>query len=458
MTQESQIESIGIRLRRLRLERGLSQRELEAPGVSFSYISRIESGARQPSVKALRVLAAKLSVSPEYLETGQEFDPRSELELRLRDAELELRLDDVAAAEQKLRTIVNDALAAGEGELADRARICLGIAAAHQGRDEEGVEVLEGVIRDGHPDVVERPDLYGALARSYAELGETPKAVALLETSLERIRATERTDDMLFIRFASYLSYALMDIGDTARAHESLSEALRRASGIEDPETLTRLYWSLGRYYASEGPARLALDYFRRAIAVLETTEDRFFLARAHEAVATLLLDQASPDSAQRHLEVAERLFEELFEPGEIGSVRTEWARLSLQEGDVARAREHALEALDLLENSEPASIGRTWRTLAGVFVELGEPDLVHRCYETAIQVLTTNGPPGELAETYRSYGKFLRGIGQEVEALDAFERAADLSSRVTADSAPSVLETPAERDLESLPERPAGP
>jgi transcriptional regulator with XRE-family HTH domain len=62
-----EIETIGKRLRRLRTERGFSQRELSAPGVSYAYISRIEAGARQPSVKALRMLARKLSVSPDYL-------------------------------------------------------------------------------------------------------------------------------------------------------------------------------------------------------------------------------------------------------------------------------------------------------------------------------------------------------------------------------------------------------
>ncbi len=63
-------ESVGKRVRRLRLAAGLSQRECSSPGVSFAYISRIEAGARTPSVKALRKLADKLGVTTEYLETG----------------------------------------------------------------------------------------------------------------------------------------------------------------------------------------------------------------------------------------------------------------------------------------------------------------------------------------------------------------------------------------------------
>src|SRR4051812_50161385 len=76
-------ETIGERLKRLRLERGYSQRELAAPGVSYAYISRIEAGTRQPSVKALRRLAVKLNVSADYLERGSDLDPEAERELRL---------------------------------------------------------------------------------------------------------------------------------------------------------------------------------------------------------------------------------------------------------------------------------------------------------------------------------------------------------------------------------------
>ena len=94
MGNERTEETIGQRLRRLRLEHGLSQRELSSPGVSYAYISRIEAGARRPSVKALRMLARKLGVSADYLETGSEIRDVDERELRIADAELALRLAD----------------------------------------------------------------------------------------------------------------------------------------------------------------------------------------------------------------------------------------------------------------------------------------------------------------------------------------------------------------------------
>jgi transcriptional regulator with XRE-family HTH domain len=66
----SQRESIGVRLKRVRLKRELSQRELETEGVSYAYISRLEAGVRQPSRKALERIAEKLHVSALFLERG----------------------------------------------------------------------------------------------------------------------------------------------------------------------------------------------------------------------------------------------------------------------------------------------------------------------------------------------------------------------------------------------------
>lgn len=65
-------ETVGRRLRRLREERGLSQRDLQSEGVSYAYISRIEAGTRRPSLRTLRTLADRLGTTALYLETGDD--------------------------------------------------------------------------------------------------------------------------------------------------------------------------------------------------------------------------------------------------------------------------------------------------------------------------------------------------------------------------------------------------
>ena len=62
--------AVGRRLYEARLAAGLSQRQLSFPGCSAAYISRLEAGARVPSLQLLRKLAAKLNADEEYLATG----------------------------------------------------------------------------------------------------------------------------------------------------------------------------------------------------------------------------------------------------------------------------------------------------------------------------------------------------------------------------------------------------
>src|SRR2546430_17595295 len=115
VSEASSREGVGQRLKRLRVARGFSQRDLSSPGVSYAYISRIEAGARTPSVKALRKLAQKLGVSVEYLETGRDIRDVDDRELCLAAAELDLRLSDhVSAAEAKLDAILDEAIRAGD--------------------------------------------------------------------------------------------------------------------------------------------------------------------------------------------------------------------------------------------------------------------------------------------------------------------------------------------------------
>lgn len=64
-------ETIGQRLRRLRVAAGLSQRQLSVPGVTYAFISRIEAGDRMPSLRSLVRLAERLDVSALYLLTGE---------------------------------------------------------------------------------------------------------------------------------------------------------------------------------------------------------------------------------------------------------------------------------------------------------------------------------------------------------------------------------------------------
>jgi transcriptional regulator with XRE-family HTH domain len=317
-------ESVGARVRRLRLERGVSQRDAAGPGVSAAYISRIEKGARRPSVTALRALARNLGVTPEYLETGSDLAAPERRDMRLADAELELRLgDDPGSSEATFRELLQEAIEAGDENVELRSRIGLGLAALHRGDAREAVSLLEAVVEHESVTPLTHPDVYLTLGRSYAEIGRTSDAVALFRDGLDEIDRRDPGNHTAYIRFATYLSYALADRGDLAGAQLAVADALARADDVADPYAKIRLYWSQARVAADQGQSSTALTHIRRAIALLETTEDTLHLGRAHLVSAEILLSAERLDDAERQLTLAEQLLGSRAEAIDLGVLRS---------------------------------------------------------------------------------------------------------------------------------------
>jgi transcriptional regulator with XRE-family HTH domain len=438
VAEGSSAETIGARLKRLRLQRGFSQRDLSSPGVSYAYISRIEAGARTPSVKALRKLSQKLGVSVEYLETGRDIREVDDRELRLADAELELRLtDDFTSAERKLERILAEANAAGDAASAIRARIALGLAAAQRGSHLEAVERLESATTDdAAPPPQHRPDVYTTLGQAYAALGAPERAVRLFENCLDRVSEAVPEDAAAQIRYATFLSYALADSGEYERAAEVVRDALARADDGVDPYTRVRLYWSLARLRAMEGSSAEALEYIRSAIALLKATDDTVTLARAYLLAAGVELRNKAADDAGHHLELAERLLGAAPERVDVGMLRIGQSRLAALEGDGRTAVERARDALALLGDFHGDTQGAAVHALAQALALEGDDTGATDAYRRAVDLLTAHGRRTDAGEAALEWATFLRERGREDEAEPILRRAYDLG--VDAETAPA--------------------
>ena len=397
--------------------------------MSYAYISRIEAGTRQPSVKALRMLARKLGVSADYLETGSDLNETAKRELRLADAEIRLRLgEETEAAEAALRELLSEATTAGDTPAALRARVALGLGAASRGDHAAAAKLLEEAIDRVALLPSERPDVFVALGRSYAALGRGDQAVELFERSLEETTRDAPEDAAMQVRFATYLSYALTDTGELGRAEKVMEDALDRASNAADPYTRVRLYWSLARVAEREGKPAAALDYVRRAIALLETTEDSLHLARAHVLCAWVMGLQGK--DAERHLVLAEQLFGPRPDPADLAQLRIEQARRAVLVEDAEEAVRRAQEALAVLGDAKSPEQGSALWAYADGLALRGEADAANEAYRKAVELMAEHGSWREAAQACRAWGKMLRSAGRESEALDVLERATDLAVR----------------------------
>ena len=423
-------ETIGQRLKRLRLERGFSQRELAAPGVSYAYISRIEAGTRQPSVKALRRLATKLSVSPDYLETGSDLDASGALELRLSNLELSVRLGEWDDVDEPLRELLVEAVSAGDHDASRRARVALATLAIELGRFAEAVGLLEATTAGEAFAPVERYEIYANLGRAYAASGHPERAVELFQRCIDECP----NDGSLSARYATLLSYALSDMGEMARAEEVVRGALERLSETEDPYMRVRLYWSIARLAHAEGRASTALSNVRKAIALLEATDDTFHLARAHILAANITLSRDHADAAAKHLDHAETLLGRGTAATDLFEIKTLRSRIAVLRGQGADAVTLAREALAVAKDA-PADQGLGYSALADGLALSGDKDGAGDAYTKAVELLESQGRWRPAANACRAWAHMLREQGRDHEAMDALDRAAELGMRASPDA-----------------------
>lgn len=418
-------ETVGERVRRLRLERGLSQRELSAPGVSYAYISRIEADAREPSLRAIRALARRLGVTAEYLETGEPVPPAARREWQIADAELELRAGrDLNKAEAVFR---READSATDARLAARAHAGLGLVAARRNDPAAAIPLLEAATRHLAPET--RPDVYDTLGEMFVAANSAHQAVALFEACLSRVRERAPDDAPLHTRFAVLLAAAHSAVGSLERARDALAEATDSAHEQPVPLSRVRVYWVEGIEAWQDGDSETALASIRRAIGLLEAEDNTLQVARAHVIAGRMLTLDTRYDEAAIHLQRAERLFTVGGTPVDLGMLRAEDAKVAAHRGEADAALALAEEAAKLL--GDDARYGaNVAHAHAAAYAAAGNAKEAETHYRQALEHLTEARQWREAAQVARELSNLLREQGRDTEAYELLDRAALLIIR----------------------------
>jgi tetratricopeptide (TPR) repeat protein len=197
-----------------------------------------------------------------------------------------------------------------------------------------------------------------------------------------------------------------------------------------DPYTRVRLYWSLGRISGEQSNSRAALESFRRAVSLLEATEDTLHLARAHMACAeAAMIPGDGADVAVPHLENAERLLGPRASGEDVVMLRRLQATTALRSYDYERAEDLGQQALEFAVEL-PNHAGQAWWVIAEARAGAGDPG-ADEAFGQAIGLLHEHGSVRDYANVLRAYGRYLREVDRERDALDIFERAANVASNL---------------------------
>jgi len=411
---------VGRRLKEARVRAGLSQRQLAFPGCTAAYISRLEAGARVPSLQMINQLASRLDVSGQWLATGVE--PPADEHVELVEAEVALRLGETEQAEEIYRAHLDDTGPRRAAALAGLAQI-----AFRQERFDEAIALLEQAFAERGRRALADPAAVDTLGRAYAVRGDLEAAIALFEAAAAEARAADALVEEL--RFSVLFANALVDAADFGRAETALARVIRLADETGDPVSRARVYWSQSRLHSLRHESELAGRYARRALEILERTENDAYVGMAYHLLAHAEVQAGNGEEALTLLARGRKLLGSELGPRDDARFSTEEARALLLVGRPGEAARAATRALELLGELGAGDRGWAYVALGDIFRGVGDVERAKMLLSQALDLLLAHGARRAL-EAARPLADLLEAEGDTAGALAVLKRATDAAAR----------------------------
>jgi transcriptional regulator with XRE-family HTH domain len=325
----------GRRLKRLRLARGLSQAGLVGKGMSTGYLSRLESGERRPTERAVSYLAGRLGVDTSALTSPA--DGRSLAGVLAAVTSAPPGMDDTAALS---RAVEEDT---GEDPAARWQALWLLSRAAGRDGDYEGerARVRELVELS---DLLAAPDLRArsrvTFARCTRALGDlrTAEPAAVEALSIARASELSVSDTLAALMVLISVETELGRLEAAGRHVEEMErDLLPRAAPAQAAEAL----WTAAGGRGRQGDAAAARARLDRALGLVPGQDDLALWTRLRAAATAAALQMSPPRvaAAERWLAEAASVLDLIGTPLQLQELRALQAHLAFHQGRLEDAR-----------------------------------------------------------------------------------------------------------------------
>ncbi|WP_037675046.1 helix-turn-helix transcriptional regulator [Streptomyces griseus] len=423
MVERDGPEVIGRRVQRLRVERGLTQRQLAEPTYTPAYVSTLEAGRVRPSDAALKHLAGRLGVEFEELATGRSARLVTDLRLRLTEAQRTLATGETEEAAERYAELLTEAETHRLVDEQATALLGLGECVIELGELEAArvyFERAEACLADA-PLPVRVPALRGRAVAHYLA-GELRYAVYLLESTLDELnRGGLHDPDALLLLYASVIG-PYMDMGAHARAAQAAEFALALAPQVAEPALVARMHRSVARTLLAEGRVAEADASLAKAAELYRQLQIRTELANCHWMRGYVYAQNGELDRSESELRVALTMLSARRAVLYSSQVAVELADVLHRRGKSEEAAELLHGVLSDLSPERGALHSAAAHRLLGIIAEdARDTEAAEEHYVRALSLLERAGAAGDLADLCRLLGDLLRRTGRVEAALDAY-------------------------------------
>jgi transcriptional regulator with XRE-family HTH domain len=325
----------GRRLRRLRLERGLSQASLVGEGMSTGYLSRLESGERRPTERAVAYLAERLGVDACALTRAA--DGRSLTHVLAAVASAPPGTDDTAALS---RAVDEDA---GDDPAARWQALWLLSRAAGRNGDyqRERARLLE-LIELG--DLLEAADLRARSRAQYARCLRALGDMRTAEPAAVEALSIARAGDLPVADTTAALMVLISietELGRLEEAGRHVDELERDLLPSAAPAQAAEALWTAAVVSNRQGDHAAAQARLEAALDLVRGRDDLVLWTRLRAAATAAALQMSPPRvaAADRWLSEAESVLNLIGTPLQVQELRALQAHLAFHKGRLEDAR-----------------------------------------------------------------------------------------------------------------------
>lgn len=416
--------SLGARLRDLRVQRGLSQREVAAPLLSASYLSLIEAGKREPSEEALQHLAQRLGVEPSELKTGRTAATEARLELDLQEARRLLHHGFRERAKEYADSVRREANAEALRRLEAGALCVLAVLAEHEDLPDLALsryEEAEALWRQDPPHL--RYEAVVGIARAHLALGDPRLAIHLLDDYLDELDRGGYADPIAMMRAHGALVACYLSLGLRGKAAREAELGLALAALIEEPAQLACIHMNVGGALLQQGRHADAIQAARKAEHYFSKIDWHLGAAWAEMNRGIMLLEKNDLDAARDAFEGAlEKLGSVANSELDRANVLNELAQAERMSGDPGRAESRLLQARALVGPDGPPLVRATNHREMGRVVATKDPRRSESEFRQALDLFRAARSQREVATTAKELAEHLRRRKKTAEALRVLE------------------------------------
>lgn len=359
---------IGDKIRELRLQLGLSQRQLAAPEMTRAYISMIENGRVIPSEKSLRIIAMKLGKPLSYFYAHDAQGDKEIYAALLTGANQKVKDKEPDVALHLLRKILSDcnddrlkleayhlsisvkrSLRQLESAFAD-CQLALQLAQKVQDREKSVLLYLQ----------------MGAIAfamEDFLTARESYQNVITLTHSLKSMEE-ERVKGLTFLATSS------LRLGQPKAAIDAYEAALKEPFVQGNPEQYGMIAMGLGKALFEDGQMDKSYQRTKEAAARFKSVHSDNYAQALHN-LAVLEMSTGHLLTSYELYEQCMKEYQRLNRVDKQASLMEDLATYWIKRGELDKAQKLCWEGIQLLEQKDDGLIrGRFYRALGHIYQE----------------------------------------------------------------------------------------